>query len=151
MRLSDFIRQSSDAIVAHSVEFARTLEPMSNQTIDVQILRNHLPLVLEAIAADLEQVQTRAGGPSITTTRRARFFDDFIFGSVIAAVDSPSPSSLPAPLIFLLVELHGERFFYEILNMLQRLRGRVDLVVKLALRKCGDLVQVSIQPRCVFR
>ena len=62
MRLSDFIRQSSDAIVAHSVDFARTLEPMSNQSIDVEVLKNHLPLVLEAIALDLEQVQTRAGG-----------------------------------------------------------------------------------------
>ena len=56
--LSDFIREASDKIVAQSVEFARTLPALANQSIDVQVLSNHLPDVLRAIAIDLEQPQT---------------------------------------------------------------------------------------------
>ena len=60
MRLSDFIRQSSNSIVEQSVKFARSLEPLSDQSIDVAVLRDHIPLILEAIAFDLEQPQSRA-------------------------------------------------------------------------------------------
>ena len=60
MTLSDFIRQSSDSIIDHAVVFARSLEPLSNPSIDIEVLQNHLPLVLEAIALDLEQPQTEA-------------------------------------------------------------------------------------------
>ena len=59
MRLSNFIRQSSNEIVGHSVDFARSLEPLANDAIDIAILRDHLPLVLEAIATDLDTPQTR--------------------------------------------------------------------------------------------
>ena len=62
MRLSEFIRQSSASIVEQSVKFARSLEPLSNRAIDVTVLRDHLPLVLEAIAVDLEQPQSRGDG-----------------------------------------------------------------------------------------
>lgn len=60
--LSDFIRSNTDAIVGHSVRFARTLEPLAGVQLDEQALRDHLPLVLEVIALDLEQPQTRAEG-----------------------------------------------------------------------------------------
>jgi signal transduction histidine kinase len=75
MRLSEFLRQSSDLIVEHSVEFARSLEPLSNPTINTAVLRNHLPLVLEAIAADLDQPQSRAAG-ILKSEGRAVHLDD---------------------------------------------------------------------------
>lgn len=59
MTLSDFIRQASGEIVAAAVDFARTMPVLANQGIDVQVLSNHLPLVLDTIALDLEQPQTR--------------------------------------------------------------------------------------------
>ena len=59
MRLSEFIRQCSDEILGHSVRFARSLEPLANARVDVDVLRNHLPMILRAIASDLEQPQTR--------------------------------------------------------------------------------------------
>jgi len=55
MRLATFLRQSSDEIVAHSVAFAGSLAPLSNQGIDIAVLRNHLPLVLEAIWISLRR------------------------------------------------------------------------------------------------
>jgi signal transduction histidine kinase len=59
MTLSDFIRGASGEIVAHAVQFARTLPALANKSIDVQVLSNHLPGVLKAIALDLEQPQSR--------------------------------------------------------------------------------------------
>src|SRR3712207_6746219 len=60
MRLSDFLRASQDAIVANSVEFARSIPSLSGSTMTLEILRDHLPVILDEIAADLDQPQTRA-------------------------------------------------------------------------------------------
>lgn len=60
MRLSDFIRKATAEIVEESVKFARTMPVMADQRIDVQVLSNHLPLVLSAIATDLDRPQTAA-------------------------------------------------------------------------------------------
>lgn len=60
MTLSDFIRTARADIVAHAVAFAQTLPVLSSQAIDVAILSNHLPDVLDAVVLDLEQPQTRA-------------------------------------------------------------------------------------------
>lgn len=60
MTLSDFIRGASAEIVAKAVEFAQTLPALSNRAIDVAVLSNHLPYVLDAIALDLERPQTQA-------------------------------------------------------------------------------------------
>ena len=62
MRLSDFIRHSVEEIVAHSVRFAESLGPLSDAGIDVTVLRDHLPLVLRAIALDLDRSQTPTEG-----------------------------------------------------------------------------------------
>lgn len=58
MRLAEFIDQARDQIVAESVAYAEQLPILSGQAIEV--LRDHLPLVLDAIARDMEQPQTRA-------------------------------------------------------------------------------------------
>lgn len=58
MRLAQFIHQAREQIIAESVEYAADLPVLSGQAIEA--LRDHLPLVLEAIARDLELPQTRA-------------------------------------------------------------------------------------------
>ena len=58
MRLAQFIDEAREQIVAESVKYAADLPVLSGQAIET--LRDHLPLVLEAIARDLEQPQTRA-------------------------------------------------------------------------------------------
>ena len=58
MRLAQFIDQAREQIVAESVEYAADLPVLSGQAFEA--VRDHLPLVLEAIARDLEQPQTRA-------------------------------------------------------------------------------------------
>ena len=62
MTLAEFIRRHLDEIVGHSVRFARSIEPLANTRIDVDVLRDHLPMILRAIALDLEQPQTRGEG-----------------------------------------------------------------------------------------
>ena len=59
MTLSDFIRRASDEIVTRAVEFARSMPALANADIDVGVLSNHLPLLLDVIAMDLEQRQSR--------------------------------------------------------------------------------------------
>ncbi len=71
MTLSDFIRQASGEIVACAVEFARTMPVLANQSIDVQVLSNHLPIVLDVIALDLEQPQSRQQSISKSEGRAA--------------------------------------------------------------------------------
>lgn len=58
MRLSQFIGQAQQQIVDESVKYAADLPVLSGQALE--ILRDHLPLVLDAIAQDLKQPQTRA-------------------------------------------------------------------------------------------
>jgi signal transduction histidine kinase len=58
VRLSEFIDRAKQEIVAESVTYAAELPVLSGQAIEA--LRDHLPLVLDAIARDLEQPQTRA-------------------------------------------------------------------------------------------
>lgn len=58
MRLAQFIDQAREQIVAESVKYAAQLPVLGGQAIDM--LRDHLPLVLGAIARDLEQPQSRA-------------------------------------------------------------------------------------------
>lgn len=58
MRLAEFIDQAREQIVAESVAYAQQLPTLNGKAVD--ILRDHLPLVLDAIARDLEQPQTRA-------------------------------------------------------------------------------------------
>lgn len=58
MRLAQFIDQAREQIVAESVKYAADLPVLSGQAMEA--LRDHLPLVLDAISRDLEQAQTRA-------------------------------------------------------------------------------------------
>lgn len=58
MRLAQFIDQAREQIVAESVEYAADLTVLSGQGIDT--LRDDLPLVLDAIARDLGEPQSRA-------------------------------------------------------------------------------------------
>jgi signal transduction histidine kinase len=57
--LAEFIKASSTEIVEFSVRFAGTLGPLANERVEPEILRDHLPLILKAIAADLDCSQTR--------------------------------------------------------------------------------------------
>lgn len=57
MRLAQFIDQAREQIIAESVKYAADLPVLSGQANEA--LRDHLPLVLEAISRDLEQPQTR--------------------------------------------------------------------------------------------
>lgn len=58
MRLSAFIDLAREQIVAESVRYAAGLPVLGGEALS--ILRDHLPLVLDSIARDLEQSQTRA-------------------------------------------------------------------------------------------
>ena len=58
MRLAQFLDQAREQIVAESVQYAGDLPRLSGQSLET--LRDHLPLVLDAIARDLEEPQTRA-------------------------------------------------------------------------------------------
>jgi signal transduction histidine kinase len=58
MRLAQFIDQAREQIVDESVKYAADLPVLSGQAIEA--LRDHLPLVLDTIARDLQQPQTRA-------------------------------------------------------------------------------------------
>lgn len=58
MRLAEFIDQARAQIIAESVEYAQQIPMLSGEAIDV--VRDHLHLVLDAIARDLEKPQTRA-------------------------------------------------------------------------------------------
>lgn len=58
MRLAEFIDQQRPQIVAESVKYAAEIPVLSGEALAT--LRDHLPRVLEAIARDLEQPQTRA-------------------------------------------------------------------------------------------
>lgn len=59
MRLSDFIREHADQILATWDEFAATVSH-SGKPMDQKALRDHAGQILLAIAADLEQPQSRA-------------------------------------------------------------------------------------------
>jgi signal transduction histidine kinase len=58
MRLAAFIDSAREQIIAESVRYAAGLPVLGSAA--VETLRDHLPLVLEAIARDLEQPQTVA-------------------------------------------------------------------------------------------
>lgn len=58
MRLHDFLDQARERILAESVAYAATLPVLGGESLEA--LRDHLPLVLDAIARDLEQPQSRA-------------------------------------------------------------------------------------------
>lgn len=62
MTLSEFIREQSARIIDASIAFARTIPNLASPRLDVEVLRDHLPNILETIAADLESPQTRAEG-----------------------------------------------------------------------------------------
>lgn len=57
MRLAEFIDHARHEIVAESVKYAAQLPVLREQSVDT--LRDHLPLVLEAIVLDMGQAQTR--------------------------------------------------------------------------------------------
>ena len=58
--LAQFIRDSTPRILDLSIEFARTIPSLASTHIKVSVLRDHLPLILAAVANDLEQSQTRS-------------------------------------------------------------------------------------------
>jgi signal transduction histidine kinase len=60
MRLSEFLRTSQQAIIAYSMDYAAKIPALSGSKVSLEILRDHLPLILDEIARDLEQPQTRA-------------------------------------------------------------------------------------------
>lgn len=57
MRLAQFIRHAQEDILAESLAFATQIPALSGSAISV--LRNHLPIVLNTIALDLEAPQSR--------------------------------------------------------------------------------------------
>ena len=59
MRLADFIDANVEAIVAAAETFAATLLPAAAH-LDREALRDHLPLILSAVAVDLRTPQTAA-------------------------------------------------------------------------------------------
>jgi len=59
MRLADFIEANVEAIAAAAETFAATLLPAAAH-LDREALRNHLPMILKAVAADLRTPQTAA-------------------------------------------------------------------------------------------
>ncbi|MFM9428239.1 signal transduction histidine kinase [Variovorax sp. GrIS 2.14] len=58
MRLADFIDQNIETIVFSAEEFARTLDPAARH-LDAEALRDHMPMILQAVAVDLRAPQTR--------------------------------------------------------------------------------------------
>jgi len=58
MRLADFIRAHSETIVGEAARYARSLAPLAHEP--EKTLRDHIPLILDAIVLDLESTQTRA-------------------------------------------------------------------------------------------
>ena len=59
MRLAEFIEANVDAIVDEAVVFSRTLLPAAGH-LDETALRDHLPMILQAIATDLRTDQSNA-------------------------------------------------------------------------------------------
>ena len=59
MRLADFIEENIEAIVGSAEAFAATLLPAAGH-LDREALRDHLPLILKAVALDLRTPQTAA-------------------------------------------------------------------------------------------
>jgi len=57
MRLAEFISANSAAIVAEAVSYARTLPPLFNEK--EELLRDHIPRILDAIVLDLNQGQSK--------------------------------------------------------------------------------------------
>ncbi|MDB5828385.1 MAG: histidine kinase [Variovorax sp.] len=57
MRLADFIEQNIEAVVDGAEEFARTLEPAARH-LDEEALRDHMPMILQAVALDLRSQQS---------------------------------------------------------------------------------------------
>ncbi|MBT2333640.1 HAMP domain-containing histidine kinase [Variovorax paradoxus] len=57
MQIATFIERSKEKILAESVAYARTIVSLKDE--EEAVLRNHLPLVLEAISADLRTPQSR--------------------------------------------------------------------------------------------
>ena len=58
VKLSMFIRQNKDSVLAEWEAFARTL--MRDSSVDVAVLRDHAATMLDAIAADIESPQSAA-------------------------------------------------------------------------------------------
>src|SRR5678810_122300 len=58
MRLSEFIAQSTERIIAEWELFARSCVPAAN-VMDLEQRRDHIAAMLETIAADLETPQTK--------------------------------------------------------------------------------------------
>lgn len=58
MKLADFIERNRDAVVEESVEYAATLSPLEG--LGVEVLRDHIPLILDAVVLDLRTPQNRA-------------------------------------------------------------------------------------------
>ena len=59
MRLAEFIEANVDAIIDEAVVFSRTLLPAAGH-LDETALRDHLPMILKAVAADLRTDQSTA-------------------------------------------------------------------------------------------
>ncbi|MGK6310135.1 sensor histidine kinase [Variovorax sp. DT-64] len=56
MRLAEFIKIHSDTIVAEAARYARTLTPLAHES--ELTLRDHIPMILQAIVLDLENRQS---------------------------------------------------------------------------------------------
>jgi signal transduction histidine kinase len=56
MRLAEFIKVHSDTIVAEAARYARTLAPLADEP--ELTLRDHIPMILQAIVLDLENGQS---------------------------------------------------------------------------------------------
>ncbi|MGJ7582835.1 sensor histidine kinase [Variovorax sp. RHLX14] len=57
MQIADFLDSASDKILEESVAYARTIRILKDE--EESVLRDHLPLVLHAISADLRSAQSR--------------------------------------------------------------------------------------------
>lgn len=58
MQIAEFLEVAKDEILAESIAYAKTILSLKHE--DEEILRDHLPKVLEAISADLRTNQSRA-------------------------------------------------------------------------------------------
>lgn len=57
MKIADFLEAAREEILGEAVAYARTIMPLKAE--DEAVLRDHLPLVLEAISTDLRTPQSR--------------------------------------------------------------------------------------------
>ena len=70
MQLATFLETDRESILAAAVTFARTIPALHEM--DEQVLRDHLPQLLEAISADLRAPQSRRSRSRSPTAKQRR-------------------------------------------------------------------------------